>query len=137
MVAVWILTLIAWGYDHLSHRLGHNAFYRKQRTLIHDIDHEVIREECRQLLAAARAREATTRFATLPTSGPARIRTPGIDVLQPRGTMVSDGVVILSFGGGFHGSWLHFYEDPGKGRGTKDLGGGLWFVDEFDRVPAQ
>jgi hypothetical protein len=102
--------------------------------LVYDIDHVVIRDECRRLLAERR----TAPASTLPTTRHDSDLPPGLAVFRPENVYVDpqQGHVSVGFGGGFHHWYLDFYEDPSKGRGTKELGDGLWFVDEADQVPS-
>jgi len=145
LMVVCIATLAAWGIDHLRAVLDARWFpTRHQRMLLYDLEHDVIRSECRRLLAEARSkRAATSRPARTTTQGwvyaePLPEPPSALALLRPMGVVVDPDEVTVEiyFGGGFHHWSLHFYEsDPPGGGGTKSLGGGLWFEDEFDHVP--
>jgi hypothetical protein len=135
VAVLWVITLSAWWVDRTRVWLD-GKFYptRHRRMLVYDLDHDVIRDACRRMLADRRAAPASTLPSTRSNIG----LPPSLAILKPANVSVSpeSGYVSVMFGGGFHHWFMDFYENPLQGRGTKDLGNGLWFVDEGDNVPS-
>lgn len=143
LAVLWIVTLAGWGVDHFRAWLDRGSFNRTRQTLLYDVDHAVIRDECRRLLAEARGTADGPSSATRPMTRPrprgGEVRPPpALAVFKPSIVLVdADGrQVKIMFGGGFHHWFLLYFEDAKAGRGTKDLGGGLWFEDEAGQVPS-
>jgi hypothetical protein len=137
---VWLATLVAWGIDRTRVWMdGHYYPIRHKRMLLEDVDHDVLRAQCRQLLATAVKKSASTQPATQSSHDDIFISQPppAIQLLKPEFVRVlpAEGLVIITFAGGFSGfdHWsLRYYDDATKGRGTTNLGGGVWFEREND-----
>jgi len=118
---------------------GNRAATEQERFLLYQVDHQalgvVLRDYATQQrwgLAHPPPEETDFRKSTPPPPLP-----PRLQLLKPSYVRVDDEQIDLEFGGPFMRFGVSAFRPGLPGAGTKQLGEGLWFYAENQRVPSK
>jgi hypothetical protein len=112
----------------------HQVFAASQKKLLYETDHAKLASDARVFAAqhgwGASAPQQTGQVYT----GDDPALPPSIRALKPSSVRLFGDRIEIECGGALHHHGISVFRQPIGGHGTKDLGNGVWYYSEGDRM---
>ena len=112
----------------------HQLFAASQKKLLYETDHSKLASDARAFAAqhdwgAAAPHQTGQAYAADDPTLP-----PSILALKPSSVRLFGDRIEIECGGALHHHGISVFRQPTGGHGTKDLGNGVWYYSEGDRI---